>query len=101
MKKQTFEAKMVEGIAFWNENCVEFSTEEFQNYPLVDFVNQENDEEDSGILGFEQCSISKRMRLSPEFTPQVLPNFLHALLFISSLRYLMFVSSYCFAFANI
>ncbi|CAA2972484.1 Hypothetical predicted protein [Olea europaea subsp. europaea] len=61
---------MVEGIAFWNENCVEFSTEEFQNYPLVDFVNQENDEEDSGILGFEQCSISKRMRLSPEFTPQ-------------------------------
>lgn len=100
MKKQTFEAKMVEGIAFWNENCVEFSTEQFQNYPLVDSVNQENDE-DCEILGFEQCSISKRMRLSPEFTLQVLPNFLHALLFISSLRYLMFVSSYCFAFANI
>ncbi|CAI9781728.1 unnamed protein product [Fraxinus pennsylvanica] len=60
---------MVEGISFWNENCVGFSTEEFQNHPLVDSVNQENDE-DSGIHGYEQCSISKRMRLSPEFTLQ-------------------------------
>ncbi|KAL2511791.1 hypothetical protein Adt_17391 [Abeliophyllum distichum] len=59
---------MVERIWVWNENCAGFSTSE-EFHPWVDSVSQENDE-DCGIQGFEQCFISKRMRLSPEFNMQ-------------------------------